>query len=705
MPTTQRDTLSPDQERILRDVAQNADPSISRRAILILRWSEGVAISQIAKEIGMSVSGVNHWLKQFRERGTDLFESAAIAVPEPEPEIVVPEPEPEPEIVEAAPLEARPRRGRPPKKVVAVEIETIVDSLPEPTSEMIAPEPIAPSESESEAIEPELEMPPAKKPRAKPGRRPKAAEPVVIAEVVEPEIVFPEAEPHEPLVAEPVIEPPAPPPVLDSVTVLVNYYGVNLKHARRVTELAFALFDATAEVHRLPDSTRALLEAGALLHNVAYELDPAEHHTRGRDIILDTPLKHFNADERRMIALLVVFHRKRVRPEREPEYLRLPLELRGDTLALAAILRLADGCDGSLSQTTQIVDVQPHQGELLILLSGPDAEADVGHVKEKADLWERLFGQSVRVSVRHETATNDQTAPTEAAAVRLPGSSHTHPDHMPDLVMTLDPAMSGGRAMRKLAMHFTDRLDRLATQVRGGDSSRLPALAREIDRVAGLLPLAAVERFENDLRWLARTTEAASMAATLYDRALALSDDSEDANAPLIGFGLDGWRAAAEAALERLDFARYDHLLGDLRRELVGEPAHDSGALISTLVGPVVWTQLTELRDVMERGESVVDALTAARRLQDYLLYFRSLLGSEAVQALDMLFPFESYLAAIHLVQSLLTALDSPEPAAQALHKAQLSILDELADGLPPAWSAINSPVFRRALALALATP
>ncbi len=266
--------------------------------------------------------------------------------------------------------------------------------------------------------------------------------------------------------------------------------------------------------------------------------------------------------------------------------------------------------------------------------------------------------------------------------------------------------MSGTRAMRRLALHYTDRLDRLAAQVRAGDDVRLAAMAREIERLHGLLNLALAERFEEGLRWLADHTFSALVAFTLHDRALELADDPDDATAQTLSEGLPAWANAAHESRELLDFARYDHLIGELRRDLVSEPADDNGALISTLVGPVVWTQLTDLRNVMERGESVTDGLIAARRLQDYLLYFRSLIGPEAVQALDILAPFENYLGAIYLVQALLAVLERETGAAsEVMRAAQMNMLDELAEGLPMAWGAVNGPVFRRALALALAVP
>ncbi len=248
------------------------------------------------------------------------------------------EPEPTP-VVEPE----KPRRGRKPKAApeaiaeASPELvqETLADTL---APEVEAPEPVAekPRRGRKPKAAPGVETPTpaaeiiAEKPRR--GRKPKAA---TVAEF-EPTALPPIIE----LLTEPEPLPPPEPPIT-TVRGLVDKYGVNLDHARYVTDLAYRLFDATAEIHRLPDNERRLLEAGALLHGIADHLDPDNHQMRARDIILETPLEQFTANEKVMVALLAAFHRRRVRPERDPAFTELPEPLQNDTLALAALLRIA----------------------------------------------------------------------------------------------------------------------------------------------------------------------------------------------------------------------------------------------------------------------------------------------------------------------------------------------------------------------------
>ncbi len=88
-------------------------------------------------------------------------------------------------------------------------------------------------------------------------------------------------------------------------------------------------------------------------------------------------------------------------------------------------------------------------------------------------------------------------------------------------MLTLDPSMSAERAIRKLGLHFIDRTDRLATQVKAGDDRRLNAFARELDRVRGLITLALPERNPADVDRLTRQIQDAVIGYAIHDRAAA----------------------------------------------------------------------------------------------------------------------------------------------------------------------------------------
>ncbi len=170
------------------------------------------------------------------------------------------------------------------------------------------------------------------------------------------------------------------------------------------------------------------------------------------------------------------------------------------------------------------------------------------------------------------------------------------------------------------------------------------------------------------------------MATRFMTAPLLIADDVDDPNAGIVAERMESWRDLARVKLGAIDFDLYTQTMEELRKAFVWDPDGDTGALITTLIAPTVWAQLAELRDVVERGDSVRDALIAARRLQDDLIYFRSLLGTETVQALDILSPFENYLSAIEIVQVIMETLRT-DPASAALRATQELLLNEFADG------------------------
>ncbi|MCC7446172.1 MAG: helix-turn-helix domain-containing protein [Anaerolineae bacterium] len=492
---------------------------------------------------------------------------------------------------------------------------------------------------------------------------------------------------------------PEPAPESRAITIaeLCAQHDVDMNHAAYVVEQAQALFDATVNLHRLPASERALLEAAGLTHDIAFQADAARHAELGHDIVLAQPLEGFSDDERRMIACMIALHAKKSYADREAAYLQLPQDQRYDALALSAILRIADGLDSSNTQQTTIADIQIKPEAVAITADGPQAEADAQQAQAKADLWNRVFNKPLRVA----TAEQAQTA-----------------EAMPDLKPDLNATMSVSRAGRRFARHTLDRIDGLIPQVQNGHTALLPVLAREVSRLNEAIVLADAKDFRKEARWLLDTIEEARLAAALVERVALFQEDPYQPEASALASRAGDWQTQAQAAIRALDVQRYTKLASDLRLALAEDVDLNEHALIGFHVGSILWEQLAALRDVMEHGTSVIDALDAARRLQDHLIAFRDLLGPEIGQVLDMLSPLEGYLSAIRTTQAVLARLE-PEPVKKGRKKvtppldpgvaifrdAQTDALNSLADSLPAAWSAVNSVIFRRAFALAVAAP
>jgi CHAD domain-containing protein len=181
----------------------------------------------------------------------------------------------------------------------------------------------------------------------------------------------------------------------DTVETLMQRYAIDPAHAQHVARLATGIFDLFQPVHRLSTRSRELLSAGALLHHVGRAVDESAQHLAGRDILIASSLQSFDPVERAILACMVAFHRKTVDAGKEPLMQALSDAQQQQTLALSALLRVADGLDDSLTQTTELEECTPvEDGEseaLELRVCGPYSHEDAARALKKADLWDMLF--------------------------------------------------------------------------------------------------------------------------------------------------------------------------------------------------------------------------------------------------------------------------------------------------------------------------
>ena len=128
-------------------------------------------------------------------------------------------------------------------------------------------------------------------------------------------------------------------------------------HSRHVTRLALALFDATAELHRLGPDERELLDHAALLHDIGIHVAHESHHKHTAYLIQHGKLRGYDPEQVDALACLARYHRRgEPKPSHEP-FNTLNPELQDQVTKLAALLRIADGLDLSHTGTVTGIDV------------------------------------------------------------------------------------------------------------------------------------------------------------------------------------------------------------------------------------------------------------------------------------------------------------------------------------------------------------
>ncbi len=203
---------------------------------------------------------------------------------------------------------------------------------------------------------------------------------------------------------------------------------------QRIQALALALFDHVDAAHRLPTQDRRLLQLAAAYYSAARQSHAARPDRAWRDLVLAAPIPDLTPSEQAIVAGVVAFQRAKLRPHREPAFLRLGKNDQQTALGLAAILRLADALD---SEPVGNLSIQIDREVTTLIVGGARAAEIASRADERADRWrDRIGALMVRV------AELDELGNTEGAA--------DGPDAGPVARARADrPTRAGSRARRR----------------------------------------------------------------------------------------------------------------------------------------------------------------------------------------------------------------------------------------------------------------
>jgi CHAD domain-containing protein len=182
-------------------------------------------------------------------------------------------------------------------------------------------------------------------------------------------------------------------------------------HTEHVTGLALRLFDETRERFAWTTRDRAVLEAAARLHDIAYSVNPRRHRELGAAIVLREGLQGFSDPERAVVASVMLFHAGDWQLTRTmPPVDRLFDPARA--ARLGALLRIADGLDFGHVQDATIVRVQHLKRRVRVIVRSPQFPYNLERAGQKADLWLAMFPDQIQLVA---------AAPTKAPAPALIG--------------------------------------------------------------------------------------------------------------------------------------------------------------------------------------------------------------------------------------------------------------------------------------------
>lgn len=491
------------------------------------------------------------------------------------------------------------------------------------------------------------------------------------------------------------------------VATLLDSYKVDLAHARKVADLALALYDAVADRYGLPARQRRLLEVGALLHNVGLTTDPPAHHLVGRDIVLRHQIEGLTPRERAVVACMVAFHRKKVRPALEPAFLALGKKGQREALRLAAILRVADGLDYSQSQRTELLALAPADGALLLRLAGPHAAGDGARAVAKADLWAKVFGEPLRAECEGAAEPAAPEQDEDEAPILAPWYA------APDAPLAeLGRVLLRRHLRRMLAAERKVRADR--------DVEQVHALRVATRRLRATLRLLAPVYRGGDLRDLSRGVgRTARAAGAVRDRDVLLADlEARQAELPAplapgaaaLAAALRAERRAAHAALVAfLDSDEHANFLRAFAAAMNDPGRWDDGPRVRDLGGSTLWRHYEALRAHDRCGlpadeEALHMIRIDGKRMRYVLELLADTLGPRADEAVGPLIAFQDHLGRLNdiAVARQLLAPHAADEAAGPAVAAYLALREQegrrLRDELPARWEKLNSGTYRRRL-------
>ena len=167
-------------------------------------------------------------------------------------------------------------------------------------------------------------------------------------------------------------------------------------HELTTEALSLMLFDELAPLHGLSRRDRMLLSCAALVHDIGWSAGQKNHRENGRDLILACPDLPVPVREQGIIALIAGLHGGKAGKGKAGFWHILTPEDRHRVLALAALLRTADGLDYSHAGNVASVKCTAEKETVTITVTGSgDLTAEKARALKKSDLFFEVFDKTV----------------------------------------------------------------------------------------------------------------------------------------------------------------------------------------------------------------------------------------------------------------------------------------------------------------------
>jgi CHAD domain-containing protein len=475
---------------------------------------------------------------------------------------------------------------------------------------------------------------------------------------------------------------------------------------------ALVLFDGLAS--RLPKHARSLLALAASYHAAARDAGGERADRAGRDLALAAPIAGLSADEQAIVASAVAFQREKLRPNREPAFLRLGEKDQRTALRLAAILRVA----GALERYSPDLQLIHDQADAYTLLVGSGRAAEA---IADADTWAQLWREEIGpLAVR-------AAAPGEIAADRHLATNGAAGDEW--LPAPLDQPIGGepiAEAARRQLRRFFDKLlareDAVIKDEDAEDVHQMRVATRRLRAslqvVEGVYHHELIRRYRRGLRRIAESLGAVRDGDVFLEHLTAYRESLPAANRagldPLIEAVAAERARAREQLLADLDAKRYQKFKRDFAAFLttpgagtLDSPEPGIVERVRDFAGSAIWRRYElwrayEVALPSATHETLHQARIAGKRFRYTLEFFAEALGQHVDQALAPLIALQEDLGALQdgvTARAHIAALGlADDTGAQDYLRAREQERDTLLAKLSGLWEKVASAAFRRRL-------
>jgi CHAD domain-containing protein len=482
---------------------------------------------------------------------------------------------------------------------------------------------------------------------------------------------------------------------------------------------AIALFDGAAAAHGLPAHARRLLALAASYHFLAHQAGADRTDRAGRDLALDAPIAGLSADEQAIVASVAAFQREKLRPNREPAFLRLGERDQHVALSLAAILRIAD-----LLDTEQIAQLLVHTDDhdVTLIIGGERTAELTRQIEARAGQWrEAIGGLEVRAAapgeITNQPPTTNGGGNDDSSTIAL---SQTGAPRQP----------AGGEPMaeyarRTLRRFFDKLLAREEAVIKDEDIEDVHQMRVATRRLRASLQVAVgvyqpklIRRYRRGLRRIAESLGAVRDGDVFLEHVLAYRDILPEAERAQLGPLVEAVTAERARARKRLladlEAKRYQKFKRAFAEFLTTPGA---GTLESTepivrervrdFAGSAIWRRYElwrcyEVALPNATNETLHQARIAGKRLRYTLEFCAEALGPNVEQSLKPLIDLQENLGALqdgvtaraHIAELGL----ANDPGAQDYLAAREQERGALLAELPRLWEKVGSATYRRRL-------